>query len=168
MNYTLNNRRPSWIVIVWLIILACLMAWNIAKGQDRKELPILNQKILYYVDSVENTHVGKGLCRHFVMGAVNYALGENVLRERWYRKLEPADFLCWEGYNLPPEQALPGDVIYISAHPSHTGIIYKISNDRCFTIAHQVRKVKKTKVIIENYCREKFQDIKYLRLIKTY
>lgn len=160
MTAVTQRKTPQWFIIIWFIILLFFAFWKIANGQERGDLPILNQKILHYVDSVENTKVGKGLCRHFVNEAIIYATGEKFKKTR---RLDLAGLYAFEGYNLPRKHSLPGDIVYMTGH---VGIIVKIYTDTCYIkIAHQS---EGTPVIIEDFNLCKRFQVKYIRIKRLY
>jgi len=132
-----------------------------AVNRPREELPELNQKILHYTDSVEGKHIGKGLCRHFVNEAISYATGERF-KKKWFAISDLASVFAWEGYNLPREYALPGDIVSFTLH---VGVIYKLyDNDCCIVIAHQ-NSPKGNPVKIEDYCLRESPVVKYIRVM---
>lgn len=154
---TTQKKTPNYFAIAWLIVLILLALWKTAVGQA--SLPAINQKILHFVDSVENTKVGKGLCRHFVNEAIMYATGEKFKKTR---RLSLAEIFAWEGFNLPRKHALPGDIISMY---NHVGIVYEIYKDKCYIkIAHQNGDGEGSPVTIEDYYPlSRFQP-KYIRI----
>ena len=159
MEYSLNNKKktPSWFIAIWVAILIILLAFK-AFGQDRKELPIINQRILHFVDSVEGMRIGKGLCRHFVNEAIEYAIKEKFKG----RRLELSRIFSWEGFNLPRKYALPGDILSLY---NHVGIIYEVYKDKCYIkIAHQNGDGEGSPVTIEDYYPLLRFQPKYIRI----
>lgn len=134
MNYTLKNQKtPQWFIIIWIIVLLIFIIFK-AFGQERKELPELNQKILHYIDSVKGSKVGNGICITFVKEAL-WEVGAH------YQAFKPSIAFGLPGkkitlYGKPikEEEAIPGDIVTTLGH---VGIIYKRTGEYTYLIAHQ-------------------------------
>lgn len=135
MNFTAQNRKdpPRWYYIFWLIVLFFFIAWK-ALGQERNELPVLNQKVLHYVDSVKGTKIGNGICLTFVRKAL-WEVGAHyqVFKPRNIFGL-PGKKIILYGKPIKESEVVPGDIVTTLGH---VGIIYKRTGEYTYLIAHQ-------------------------------
>jgi len=137
MNYTTLNNKPTprWYLYFWAIVFFILLSFKVFGQERRTKLPILNQKILHYTDSVLGKKVGKGVCWELIHGAFDYAGAE--IREYKIKALPliKVKFRTY-GKEIDMDEILPGDIITMW-DISHIGIIYEKFDDCHISIAHQ-------------------------------
>lgn len=135
MNYTINNQKPtpSWFVAIWIAILIVFFAFK-AFGQDRKDLPVINQKILHYIDSVKGTKIGNGICLTFVREALWDVGAYYVTYKPRYLFGLPGKKIILYGKPIKESEVIPGDIVTTLGH---VGIIYEITGEYTYKIAHQ-------------------------------
>lgn len=101
-------------------------------GQD--SLPLLNQKIVHYVELNKGKKVGRGECWDLAAQILNQ---ENA---KWDHQ-----FVFGTKINPDNSSLFPGDIIQYKGvktstgikAPQHTAILYKINDDGSFIVAEQ-------------------------------
>ena len=134
MNYAEKKyNAPSWFVRIWIAILLIIFSFKVF-GQERKELPVLNQKILHYIDSVKGRKIGNGICVTFVKEALwNTGAFYMTFKPRPIFGA-PGKRITLYGKPIKEEMVIPGDIVTTLGH---VGIIYKRTGEHTYLIAHQ-------------------------------
>ena len=132
---------PSLLVVLSFFIAwkACGQEFSISAEVDRKDippldtagLPELNRKVIYYVDSVLGTKIGRGNCRKLTYQAAAVARGGlKKIMLNFKRKT-----FTGIGRFISQQELKPGDFVYY--YFGHTGIIYRKLENSEYLFAHQ-------------------------------
>lgn len=127
------------LILILLVIHAALNV--VAAFPDNDSIPLLNRKIIAFVDSKMKKKVGRGECWDLAAEALNSS------GAKWDGKLKFGRLL-----DLKQESILPGDIIqfegvkikfetanarYTQLLKHHTGIIYTVKGAKQFDMANQ-------------------------------
>ncbi|MBS0000028.1 MAG: hypothetical protein KFF73_13700 [Cyclobacteriaceae bacterium] len=127
-----------------LIILLCWFLLPVVSAQN--PLPLINQRIMNYLENVMGSQVGRGECWDLADEALVTA------GARFDKTSEKTLYIFGREYNPRDENILPGDIIQFKkvvvkyqqgnrimtetlAH--HTAIVYEVLNSRKIKLAHQ-------------------------------
>lgn len=121
------------------ILLLMFISWN-------SSIPMLNSKIIEYVDSVMGKQVDRGECWDLAAGALDHA-GAHLDRSNYKninvfgKVLNPKKDVIYPGDIIQIENAkleyVKGNGIYTETMPHHTAIVYEVLKKNHFKIAHQ-------------------------------
>ncbi len=112
--------------LIFNIVLIILLAF-------RGSLPIANQKVLVYVNSIMGTRVGTGECSDLIFNA-QYYLKKNGVKstsKKGNKKVMKGDFISF--YDAVLESPEGGEVNFLEHH----AIIYEVISEKVYLIAHQ-------------------------------
>ncbi|MDB4835434.1 hypothetical protein OAH12_02485 [Cyclobacteriaceae bacterium] len=102
-----------------------------------QKLPLANQKVIEYVDSVMGTKVGTGECADVVFNAQHYLKKDNVYTHSKSKKTLAGDFITFR------------DVVFLNSNGGkltfydHQAVVYKVLSKTKIIIAHQNHNGKK-------------------------
>ena len=130
------------------ITLALVLIFNTASAKD---LPLANQMVIEYVESVMGTQVGNGECTELIMSA-------------WFAARSTKDK---PKNKAKSKEVSPGDIISFYdvemgglSFPQHSAIIMEVESQNIFTIAHQNHNGNKTvqllKINLKNITQGKY------------
>lgn len=112
-----------------------------------KKLPLANQKVLEYVDSIMETKVGTGECADLIFNAQFHLKKEQIKSKTKTKKILPGDFISFKN-------AIFDNVNNTLKLPDHQAIIYKVISQTELIIVHQnhnnIKLVKKLHIDLNN------------------
>ncbi len=135
-----------------------------------EDIPLLNQRIIAFVDARMGRTVGTGECWDLAAGALEYAgaylnrHSEETLyifgkqMDPWKNPIFPGDIIQFENVIIRYKK---GRTIYTKKMPHHTAIIYEVQKPGQYLIAHQNssetgRKVGISPLDLKNIIRGKY------------
>ncbi len=113
---------------------------------NTEKIPLLNQRVIQFVNAKMGEKVGEGECWDLAAGALEYAGGflDRSSEESLYifgkrvnpRKetIYPGDIIQFENVEI---QYIRGNTIFTESMPHHTAIIYEVLGPGRYRIAHQ-------------------------------
>ncbi len=128
------------------IILIILLSISSQDAPAQEKLPIINQRIIQYVQGVVGKQVGRGEC---------WDLADEALTKsgaRFDKSSEKTLYIFGEEYNPQKQIILPGDIIQFQkvvvkyqegnmimteSFAHHTAIVYEVNNNHQIRLAHQ-------------------------------
>jgi hypothetical protein len=128
------------------IILIILLSISSLDASAQEKLPIINQRIIQYVQGVVGKQVGRGEC---------WDLADEALTKsgaRFDKSSEKTLYIFGEEYNPQKQIILPGDIIQFQkvvvkyqegnmimteSFTHHTAIVYEVNNNHQIRLAHQ-------------------------------
>jgi hypothetical protein len=106
-----------------IVSVSLILVVNTAIAQ---KLPVANQKVIEYVNSVMGTQVGTGECSDLLMGAQFYIRGIKPGTFKKKQTVLPGDFIAFDDVQI-------GGLSF----PQHYAIIVKVESPTVYIIAHQ-------------------------------
>jgi hypothetical protein len=104
-------------------------------------LPVLNRKVLEYVESVIGEQVDRGECWDLAYQALNRAEAKWDGRYKYGREFNPKRAEVYPGdliqFRNVKVRYREGNTIYTETMAHHTAIVYRILDDGALKLAHQ-------------------------------